>query len=253
MQAAPEQRQPGDSWQPGQAGRLLAALHAAPNAALNGDPKGMSVAVEVQAQQATQHVAQAQPATLSLQGAASGAPSLVPTPAAARDPAGDGPLQVDELRLSAEPGTAPLRPVAAGHLQRPGTPPHIAAQIAGAIQRGGPNPTIDLSLNPAELGRVKISLQPSDGVVLVHVVADRGETLDLLRRHAEQLAQEFHSIGYGEAQFSFSRQSSDQGPANEAGPHVEGSREHPLAPGEGTPLPRPSIGLTMSDRVDIRV
>jgi len=79
----------------------------------------------------------------------------------------------------------------------------LARQLADALPAAAARP-IDIALNPEELGRVRMALSTSEGGVTVHIVAERPETLDLLRRHITELAQEFHSIGYGDVKFSFS-------------------------------------------------
>ncbi|WP_422030091.1 flagellar hook-length control protein FliK [Roseovarius sp.] len=98
-----------------------------------------------------------------------------------------------------------------------GTPPQVM-QVSAAI-RGGLEGSVDIHLNPAELGKVRILLTPSETGILVNVMADRPETLDLLRRHVDLLAQDFRDIGYDDASFSFGA-----GGQGEAG----GQREHAL-------------------------
>lgn len=161
---------------------------------------------------------------------------------------------MSELRLSSEQGTALQRPTVTTPAMQPGTPRHVAAQITEAIQRAGNSRSIDLTLNPVELGRVKISLHPSEGVMLVSVVAERGETLDLMRRHAEVLAEDLHAIGYDDAQFSFSQHSSGEDrTADKTANSVETDTHEAITSSDVLPLPPVSTGLTLSDRVDIRV
>lgn len=62
---------------------------------------------------------------------------------------------------------------------------------------------IELRLDPEELGRLSITLSPEGETVTVHLSAERPETIDLLRRHAEQLHQELRAAGFREAQMSF--------------------------------------------------
>ena len=83
----------------------------------------------------------------------------------------------------------------------------VTRQIAVAIQNNA-NRTVELTLSPAELGRVRISLSSADAGMVVSIQADRPETLDLMRRNAELLADDFRDIGYDGATFSF--EGSDQ-------------------------------------------
>ncbi|MEL6648579.1 MAG: flagellar hook-length control protein FliK [Pseudomonadota bacterium] len=83
----------------------------------------------------------------------------------------------------------------------------ITRQIAIAIQNSA-NRTVELTLNPVELGRVRISLSSAEAGMVVSIQADRPETLDLMRRNAELLSLDFSDIGYDGATFSF--EGSDQ-------------------------------------------
>jgi hypothetical protein len=78
---------------------------------------------------------------------------------------------------------------------------------AGRLQDG----PIEIRLSPEELGSVRMQLVTSDAGLTVHVHADRPETLDLLRRHAEMLARELASAGYETAGFSFSGEGGKSG------------------------------------------
>jgi len=132
-------------------------------------------------------------------------------------------------------------------------PRHVAAQLAEAAQRSGSaDRPIELTLNPAELGRVRISMTPGDGTIVVTVLAERGETLDLMRRHADQLAQDFHDLGYGSAEFAFGQNSDGQGRAQGGAADGPGGGVVPSdTTASSDAAPRP-IHLN-ADRVDIRL
>ena len=85
---------------------------------------------------------------------------------------------------------------------RPEIPQMLARQLAEGLQSGAGRP-VDLTLNPEELGRVRLSLSPLENGMTVNILAERGETLELMRRHIEQLAQEFRGLGYENVTFSF--------------------------------------------------
>jgi len=78
-----------------------------------------------------------------------------------------------------------------------------AVQMAQALGRQ-PDKPVEIALNPEELGRVRIALTPSDTGLAVTINAERPETLDLMRRHIEQLAVEFRRLGYENVGFEFS-------------------------------------------------
>lgn len=64
--------------------------------------------------------------------------------------------------------------------------------------------SVEIRLSPEELGQVRMQLVPSESGMTVHVSADRPETLDLLRRHIDQLARDLADAGYDGASFTFS-------------------------------------------------
>ncbi|MEZ5715398.1 MAG: flagellar hook-length control protein FliK [Paracoccaceae bacterium] len=70
------------------------------------------------------------------------------------------------------------------------SPQHIAPTSAAAAPRPGEQP-VELRLNPEELGHVRLTLLQGDGSISVTIQAERGETLDLMRRHIAQLEAEF--------------------------------------------------------------
>lgn len=149
---------------------------------------------------------------------------------------------------------APLRHAGLASLRQPDLPRHVAEQLAAAL-RASTEKSADILLNPAELGRVRISLQTGETGVIVSVMADRPETLDLMRRNADLLAQEFREIGYGKTEFSF-------GQGNGTGAGQGGDGDNATRP-SATPAPddsaipssdgsAPPRAMT-TDRVDIRL
>jgi hypothetical protein len=71
----------------------------------------------------------------------------------------------------------------------------IAAQLQDAAPKV-PGKSIEIALNPQELGSVRMAMQMSENTIGISIVAERPETLDLLRRHIDQLAAEFRELGY---------------------------------------------------------
>lgn len=170
-------------------------------------------------------------------------------------------LEVDASRTTASGAltsqvetSAPLRPNAPMSALSPELPRHVAEQLASGF-RSGTDKSVEIRLNPAELGRVRINLQTNDTGVVVVVLADRPETLYLMRRHTDILAQEFQQIGYGAAEFSFGQGSdarSGQGSNEDRESHrregavLEADTREAAEPGNT----RAQIAL---DRVDIRL
>lgn len=128
----------------------------------------------------------------------------------------------------------------------PETARQIASQMASAIAASPEAGTVDIRLDPEELGSVQMSLKLRDGSLTMAIVADRPETLDLMRRHIDQLSAEFRAMGYSDVTFSFAvsqngygtegRQTGDQGHAAPETPETvpgaqETSRPHIVANG----------------------
>lgn len=86
--------------------------------------------------------------------------------------------------------------------QRADLAPHIARQIVEVISHAAHRP-VEIALSPQELGRVRISLSTDDGAITVNILAERPDTLDLMRRHIDQLGQTFRAMGYESISFSF--------------------------------------------------
>ncbi|WP_158965706.1 flagellar hook-length control protein FliK [Chachezhania sediminis] len=80
----------------------------------------------------------------------------------------------------------------------------ILPHLSDLSRRSGDR-SVEIALEPAELGRVRMTLSTTvDGVMTLHVTADRPETLDLMRRHIAELSQEFRRLGYADVGMSFS-------------------------------------------------
>lgn len=91
-------------------------------------------------------------------------------------------------------------------VQTQGLPAALAAAVpaqllhhAPAAKTGG----IDVLLQPEELGHVRFQIQQHGETVRILLSAERPETLDLLRRHSDQLLQEFRLSGFSQASLNF--------------------------------------------------
>lgn len=110
-----------------------------------------------------------------------------------------------EQRTSQQVTSAQMQQV----LQRAETPAMIARQMAEALQKM-PDRPVEISLNPKELGRVRMNISAVEAGITVSVIAERPETLDLMRRNIDQLAREFELIGYSDINFAFSQGETQQ-------------------------------------------
>lgn len=93
----------------------------------------------------------------------------------------------------------------------------IGRQLADAMT-AMPDRPVEIALSPEELGRVRMVITTTDGTVSLQVVAERPETVELMRRHADLLAQDLRQLGFDQLDFRFSGQSdgrAGQGPASQ--------------------------------------
>ena len=109
-----------------------------------------------------------------------------------------GPSEVRQIRAAAPSGLA-----------SPDLPKHVAQQLAQALQNSADR-QMELVLKPAELGRVRMSLTPAETGIVVNIFAERPETLELMRRNVDLLAQDFRDVGYESAEFAFGQDRSNQ-------------------------------------------
>ncbi|NRB16918.1 MAG: flagellar hook-length control protein FliK [Rhodobacteraceae bacterium] len=153
--------------------------------------------------------------------AVTGAESLADTLGASLilDPMGSEPAGLSQLLTEAvmSPGTT----------YRPETPRLVAVQLAEALAIKGER-NIDIALSPEELGRVRMRVSTTETSVVVMITTERPETGDLMRRHINELSEEFRRMGFEDISFEFSGEGlsgeeSEQGESLENG--SSGSRD----------------------------
>ncbi len=120
----------------------------------------------------------------------------------------------------------------------------IARQISDGIQKmseGG----IELRLSPEELGSVRMQFVQTEQGLNVHIVADRSETLDLIRRHIDQLAKDLADSGFDATGFTF---------GDDGGQHEQKSSNSSRkdGPSDEQPLKEQPVSVVY-DGLDIRV
>jgi len=113
---------------------------------------------------------------------------------------------------SADPVTVQLTAPTAG---LPNESTRFAAQVAELLVRQS-DKAIELALNPEELGKVRMSMTVSEAGVAVMVSAERPETLDLMRKHIDALAESLRDMGHHEVSFEFNS-GHDRDPRQPAG------------------------------------
>ncbi|WP_211238681.1 flagellar hook-length control protein FliK [Roseivivax isoporae] len=80
--------------------------------------------------------------------------------------------------------------------------PAAVRQVTEAIAatRDG---TVELRLRPEELGRIRVVMRHAEGTLSVQVLAERPETLELLRRHGDLLLRDLQADGFGRVDLNF--------------------------------------------------
>ncbi|MEL7105916.1 MAG: flagellar hook-length control protein FliK [Pseudomonadota bacterium] len=97
----------------------------------------------------------------------------------------------------------PLSPQAGGYARLEHVrQPVVMAQVAEAARtlREG---QMEITLVPEELGRVRLTMTPSEAGMAVTIMAERPETLELMRRNIELLARDLSGQGFENLSFSF--------------------------------------------------
>lgn len=186
----------------------------------------------------------------------------VPTPASStlESPApatAGGPLSFTATGAPERPAHLPGGGEAAAGATRAASPHAIAHQMSQALADAG-NRTVELTLSPEELGKVRMTLNSSDGSITVTVQAERPETLDLMRRNIDSLARDFRDMGYANIDFDFGQQT-DRRPSAQEQAAAESARQP--APTERDSIARfdtASLALQSSPRtasggLDLRI
>lgn len=77
----------------------------------------------------------------------------------------------------------------------------IHSQVQAHLHKEGQS--VELRLSPSELGHVRVGIHHADATVGLILTIERPETLDLLRRNVEVLAEEFSKAGFADLSFEF--------------------------------------------------
>ena len=134
----------------------------------------------------------------------------------------------------------------------------IALQVARNLQKGINR--FDIRLDPAEMGKIDVRMEvKKDGNVAAHLMVERPETLQLLRRDASALQQALNNAGLqaNADSLSFSLQDNNAGnqAQNFAGQSQSGSGLTNLEPAkdEISLSPIYNVNLSASGGIDIRI
>ena len=101
---------------------------------------------------------------------------------------------------------APSAPPPLSHHLATQAAPHLPAALSAQLLHHSADAKtsgVDVLLQPEELGHVKFQIQQHGDNVRILLSAERPETVELLRRNADQLLQEFRQSGFSQASLSF--------------------------------------------------
>ena len=140
------------------------------------------------------------------------------------------------------PGSAPAS--SSVTMSRPDVAP-VLRQLAEGMGRLADG-TVEIRLSPEELGHVRMQLITGETGLTVHITADRPDTLDLMRRHIDQLARDLADAGYGDAAFSFGEDGDKGSPSQN---RSDARADDPM----DTPAPQPGTMMPISDGLDLRM
>jgi len=144
--------------------------------------------------------------------------------------------------MSAADAPRPAPVTAAGPEARP-----VLQQITQALVSTNADRT-EIALSPEELGRLRVIMSGADRAHVI-ILAERPETLDLVRRNADLLVQHLAEAGIGTGSMEF-RQGERNDWSLQAGPGLEDGRDVDLAPVQLVHL----ASAQLSDRrIDIRL
>jgi hypothetical protein len=137
---------------------------------------------------------------------------------------------------------------------RPEMPAHLAQHLAHALHRS-PDRPLEIALNPAELGRVRMTLAATDAGIVVTILADRPDTLDLMRRNINDLGQSFSELGYEDIAFAFGQNDDPSDTSSDPrsdDPDVLALDLDGAAPAPQDPIDTPRLAI-VADGVDLRL
>ncbi len=116
------------------------------------------------------------------------------------------PLEAADTSLRLASTTAMSQPAAT----QPQVAQQVFAQIMVAVEQAKTN-DIEITLDPEDLGKVRIVLSPKEGGYDITVIASREQTLDMMRKFGSDLSASFAALGYGHTDLNFESSGDESG------------------------------------------
>jgi hypothetical protein len=135
----------------------------------------------------------------------------------------------------------------------PVAPQALAGQITLAVGRATTDRSVEIRLDPPELGRVQINLRPTETGLQATVLAERPETHDLLRRHADLLARDLGAAGFRDVSLDFAAGGQTAPGRDEARAAIVAANAAADVPPEAAVRPAPVRRDVVAGGLDIRL
>jgi hypothetical protein len=119
----------------------------------------------------------------------------------------------------------------------------VATQVvAAAVRTSSDGDFTEITLDPEDLGKVKIKLRTEGGHAYLVVAAERQDVAELMRRNLAILEQEFRNQGFGSVSLSFEQRGHETGGRNADAGHGPGApgESGATAAADADPFPVPS-------------
>lgn len=162
-------------------------------------------------------------------------------------------LALGEVGLSSGPSGSLASAQGAASVAAQPPVPQLATRLVEMLVHSG-NGVTEFSLSPDELGQVRVTLQAdaqNPDRMVVMLVFDRQETLDLFRRHADQLADALRAAGYSGVDIGFGQSGTGHGNGPDTSPAVPAEA---MLSDEITPdLVTYPVRLAASSSLDLRL
>lgn len=162
----------------------------------------------------------------------------------------DIPLSREATTLSSSRDSTPMTQTTTTATARAETARAVANQMATVVSARGQPGTIEVALNPEELGRVSIVLNGREDGLHMTISAERPETLDMMRRHLSVLETEFQNFGFGNLSFDLGTSAGSQHSDSDTGEGAGFSDTQPEQITEAAPA-APKLGPV--GRIDMRL
>ena len=149
----------------------------------------------------------------------------------------------------------PIPELKVSDLKRP-EPPSAPKQVTEHIQvllRAKNTGATEITLQPEELGKVRLQISNAENGLVVSIQAERNDTLEQLRRQVESLAADLAGQGHDAARFDFGAWSDQGGSETDTDEVSEETATLPIGTEKFVPAPPSQLSRKSDGSLDIRL